>query len=133
MVRRLCPATLRVLTAAREHGLFVVHTRDGHAPDLADLTPAKRNRGRPGHGIGDPSPLGRMLVRGEPGHDIVPEPRPHPGEPVVDKPGKGGVHATALDLIPHGAGVRHLLITGVTTEVCVAARSAKPPTAATPA
>ncbi|HTH13855.1 MAG TPA: isochorismatase family cysteine hydrolase [Spirochaetia bacterium] len=108
-----------VLRAARTAGLLVVHTREGHRPDLTDLPEAKRLRGRPSRQIGDPGPMGRLLVRGEPGHGIVDELAPVEGEPVVDKPGKGAFYATDLDSLLRNRGVRSLLVAGVTTEVCV--------------
>ena len=108
-----------MLGAARDAGLLVVHTREGHRPDLSDCPPAKLRRGSPSKRIGDPGPYGRILVRGEFGHDIVDELAPLPGEPVVDKPGKGAFYATGLQDLLDGAGITHLLVTGVTTEVCV--------------
>jgi len=104
---------------ARERGLLVIHTREGHRPDLADLPEAKKLRGRLKTGIGDPGPMGRILVRGEYGHDIIDELKPAPGEPVVDKPGKGAFYATDLDSMLHNRGIRSLVVCGVTTEVCV--------------
>jgi nicotinamidase-related amidase len=109
----------RVLAAWREHGLLAIHTREGHRPDLSDLPPAKRARGRLVCGIGDSGPMGRILVRGEPGHDIIPELAPAPGEPVVDKPGKGAFFATDLDAMLRNRGITRLVVCGVTTEVCV--------------
>src|SRR5262245_5248441 len=109
----------RLLDAWRARGLPVIHTREGHRPDLADLTAAKRARGRGALKIGDLGPLGRILVRGEPGHEIIPELRPLPGEPVIDKPGKGAFHATDLQLVLQSLGIRQLVVSGVTTEVCV--------------
>ncbi len=109
----------RVLAAARGAGLLVVHTREGHAPDLSDAPPAKVSRGAPSKRIGDPGPMGRILIRGEPGHDIIPALAPEPGEPVVDKPGKGAFFATDLDLILRNRRIDTLLVCGVTTEVCV--------------
>jgi biuret amidohydrolase len=109
----------RVLAAARRAGLLVLHTREGHRPDLADLAPAKARRGNPTLRIGGPGPMGRLLVRGQPGHEIVPELAPVPGEPVVDKPGKGAFHATDLDTLLRCRGIGALLVCGVTTEVCV--------------
>ena len=97
----------------------VIHTRECHAPDLSDCPPAKRDRGSPGARIGDAGPMGRILIRGQPGADIVPELAPAPGEIVIDKPGKGAFHATALDEVLRGRGITHLLFGGVTTEVCV--------------
>src|SRR5207244_10805018 len=107
------------LDAARASGLFVVHTREGHRPDLSDCPPSKRARGRLRNGIGDPGPMGRILVRGEYGHDIVDDLKPGPGEPVVDKPGKGSFYATDLESILRHRGVQQLVVCGVTTEVCV--------------
>jgi len=98
---------------------MVIHTREGHSPDLADCPPTKIVRGRGEKRIGDPGPMGRILVRGERGHDIVPELYPKPGEVVVDKPGKGAFCATDLDLILHNRGIKSLIVCGVTTEVCV--------------
>jgi nicotinamidase-related amidase len=108
-----------VLAAAREAGLTVIHTREGHRPDLTDCPPSKRARGGLETGIGDPGPKGRVLVRGEYGHDIVDELAPAPGEVVLDKPGKGSFYATDLELILRNRGIKSLIVTGVTTEVCV--------------
>jgi nicotinamidase-related amidase len=108
-----------VLAAAREAGLLVVHTREGHRPDLSDCPPAKRSRGRPSQRIGDAGPMGRILVRGEYGHGIIDELAPMPGEPVIDKPGKGSFHATGLEALLVEHGITSLVVTGVTTEVCV--------------
>jgi biuret amidohydrolase len=119
LLRRTIKPTQRLLDAARVAGLGVIHTREGHRPDLADLPPAKKARGRLVTGIGDPGPMGRILVRGEPGHDIIPELYPQPGEPVVDKPGKGAFHATDLDAMLKNRGIAQLIVCGVTTEVCV--------------
>ena len=119
LLRRAVPPAERVLKAARRHGLLVIHTREGHRTDLTDLPPSKKARGRLPAGIGDPGPMGRILVRGEDGHDIVKELYPEPGEPVVDKPGKGAFFATDLDGILKHRGIRHLVVCGVTTEVCV--------------
>src|ERR1700722_6119118 len=119
LLRRTIAPTRRLLDAARMSGLTVIHTREGHRPDLADLPPAKKARGRLSNGIGDPGPMGRILVRGEPGHDIIPELYPLPGEPVVDKPGKGAFYATDLEAILRHRGITGLIICGATTEVCV--------------
>ncbi|MET8251018.1 cysteine hydrolase [Micromonospora sp. NPDC005197] len=108
-----------LLADARAVGLTVVHTREGHLPDLSDCPPAKLHRGAPSKRIGDPGPKGRILIRGEYGHDIIDEVAPLPGEPVIDKPGKGAFHATDLDALLAERGIRSLLVTGVTTEVCV--------------
>lgn len=119
LLRQALGPAARVLAAARRAGLAVVHTREGHRPDLTDLAPAKARRGNPTLRIGDRGALGRLLVRGEPGHDIVPEVAPIAGEPVVDKPGKGAFYATDLDLLLRHRGVEALIVCGVTTEVCV--------------
>jgi nicotinamidase-related amidase len=107
------------LAAARAAGMLVIHTREGHRPDLSDAPPAKLARGAPSKRIGDPGPMGRILVRGEPGHDIVARLTPEPGEPVIDKPGKGAFHQTDLDQVLKNNGIDTLLVCGVTTEVCV--------------
>ena len=107
-----------LLDAARKLGLLVIHTREGHRPDLTDVPPTKLTRGGTRR-IGDVGPMGRILIRGEPGHEIIPELAPLPGEPVLDKPGKGAFYQTDLGLILANAGIRSLLVTGVTTEVCV--------------
>ena len=107
------------LAAARATGMPVIHTREGHRPDLSDAPPSKLMRGKPAARIGDPGPMGRILIRGEPGHDIVPELAPEPGEPVIDKPGKGAFHATELEQVLRNRGVETLFVCGVTTEVCV--------------
>jgi nicotinamidase-related amidase len=109
----------KLLAKWRAQGLQVIHTREGHRPDLADLPETKRARGRGPRGIGDPGPMGRILIRGEPGHDIIAELYPRLGEPVVDKPGKGAFWATDLHSILQNRGIRQLIVTGVTTEVCV--------------
>jgi nicotinamidase-related amidase len=118
-LRRAIGPTGRVLARARALGLTVIHTREGHRPDLADCPPSKRARGRLAVGIGDPGPMGRILVRGQPGHEIVPELAPLAGEPVVDKPGKGAFYATELDALLRERAIESLLVCGVTTEVCV--------------
>jgi biuret amidohydrolase len=120
--RAVVPRVRRALAAARAAGLLVAHTREGHRPDLSDLPANKRWRTRAhGLGIGDAGRAGRVLVRGEPGHAIVPELAPLPGEIVVDKPGKGAFHATALDHLLRARGVRRLALAGVTTDCCVQA------------
>ena len=119
LLRRTIEPSQQLLAEARAAGLTVIHTREGHRPDLADLPPTKKARGRLPAGIGDPGPMGRILVRGEDGHDIIPELYPAPGEPIVDKPGKGAFHATDLDAILKNRGIAQLIVCGVTTEVCV--------------
>ena len=109
----------RLLSAAREKGLLVIHTREGHRPDLSDAPRAKVERGAPSMRIGAPGPMGRILVRGEPGHDLIPELYPIAGEPVVDKPGKGAFYATDLHSILQNRAIENLIVCGVTTEVCV--------------
>jgi nicotinamidase-related amidase len=108
-----------VLAAARGAGVLVIHTREGHRPDLSDLAGAKHRRGRFATRIGDTGPMGRILIRGEPGHGIIPELAPAPGEPVIDKPGKGAFYATDLELMLRAKGIMQLILAGVTTEVCV--------------
>ena len=108
-----------VLSAARGAGMLVIHTREGHRPDLSDAPPLKVNRGDPAMRIGAPGPMGRILVRGEPGHDIIPDLYPAAGEPVIDKPGKGAFYQTELELMLHNRSIETLLVCGVTTEVCV--------------
>jgi len=119
LLRKAIAPTKKVLEAARKRRLLVIHTREGHRPDLSDLPLNKKLRGRLATGIGDKGPMGRILVRGEHGHDIIDELKPAPGEPVVDKPGKGAFHATDLDSLLHHRGIRQLVVCGVTTEVCV--------------
>ncbi|WP_354702464.1 isochorismatase family cysteine hydrolase [Paraconexibacter sp. AEG42_29] len=119
LLARVVPPLQLVLAAARAAGMLVVHTREGHRPDLADCPPAKLARGRGAVTIGSPGPKGRILVRGEEGHDIVPELAPIAGEVVLDKPGKGAFYATDLELLLRNRAITHLIVTGVTTEVCV--------------
>jgi nicotinamidase-related amidase len=116
---RAVPPIAAVLAGARRIGLPVIHTREGHLPDLSDAPPAKVARGAPSLRIGDPGPMGRILIRGEPGHDIVPELYPRADEIVIDKPGKGAFYATELSDVLQKYGIETLLVCGVTTEVCV--------------
>ncbi len=108
-----------VLAAARRVGMLVIHTREGHRPDLTDAPPHKVERGDPATRIGAPGPMGRILVRGEPGHDIIPELYPLQTEPVIDKPGKGAFYQTDLELMLRNRRIDTLFVSGVTTEVCV--------------
>jgi len=121
-IRRLrgtiAPAA-RLLGAVRAASVFVVHTREGHRADLSDAPKAKLERGAPSRRIGDRGPMGRILIRGEAGHDIIPELYPIDGEPVIDKPGKGAFYQTSLDLMLRNRQIEALLVCGVTTEVCV--------------
>lgn len=118
-LQRIVPACRQLLTLARTHGMRVIHTQEAHDTLLADCPPSKKARGGLSCGIGDAGPLGRVLVVGEPGAGFVAELQPLPGETVLRKPGKGAFHATGLDAMLHAQGITHLLIGGVTTEVCV--------------
>ena len=119
LLRPTIPVVAALLAACRRRGMTVVHTREGHRSDLSDCPPAKLRRGRPSLRIGDDGPMGRILVLGEPGNEILPAVAPVAGELVIDKPGKGAFHATALDQELRSRGITHLLFGGVTTEVCV--------------
>lgn len=118
--RAIIPRCRAVLDACRDAGLLIVHTREGHQPDLSDLHDAKQERSAgTGNPIGTPGPLGRLLIRGEYGHDFVDEMQPRPGEPVIDKPGFGAFYATELQDLLQARGVTHLILLGVTTQCCV--------------
>ncbi|MFT3931770.1 MAG: isochorismatase family cysteine hydrolase [Spongiibacteraceae bacterium] len=119
LLRRTIEPNQHLLAAARAAGMLVIHTREGHRPDLSDLPPAKKRRGNHATTIGDAGPMGRILVRGESGHDIIPELYPIAGEPIIDKPGKGAFYATELESILRHSDIKQLLVCGVTTEVCV--------------
>lgn len=118
-VAAIIPTVRRLLDGARAAGLMIVHTRECHLPDLSDCPPAKRERGAPSLRIGDPGPMGRILIAGEPGAEIVSELAPIDGEHVIDKPGKGAFYATPLGDLLTEKGITHLIFAGVTTEVCV--------------
>lgn len=118
-LRRIVPACASLLAGLRDAGIPIIHTREGHRPDLSDAPRAKVERGAPRLRIGDDGPMGRILIRGEAGHDIVADLAPLPGEPVVDKPGKGAFYQTDLELMLRNRGIDTLLVCGVTTEVCV--------------
>jgi biuret amidohydrolase len=116
---RAVPPCQALLAGARARGVAIIHTREGHRPDLTDAPRAKIERGEPSTRIGAAGPMGRILIRGEPGHDIVPELYPLPGETVIDKPGKGAFYATDLQNILRNRDIDALIVCGVTTEVCV--------------
>ncbi len=118
-VKEIVPTVAALIALFRARGWLIVHTRENHAPDLSDCPPAKRLRGKPSLRIGDPGPMGRILIRGEPGADIVPELQPQAGEIVLDKPGKGMFYATGIGDKLKELGVTQLMFAGVTTEVCV--------------
>lgn len=118
-LQEIIPATRRLLDGFRAAGRPVIHTRECHRPDLSDCPPAKRDRGNPSARIGDQGPMGRILIAGEPGADIVPELAPLPGEPVLDKPGKGAFCRTNFEQMLADQAVSQLVFAGVTTEVCV--------------
>ena len=119
LLQAIVPTTATLIAQCRAHGIPILHTRECHLPDLSDLPPAKRDRGNPALRIGDPGPMGRILIAGEPGADIIPALAPIDGEIVIDKPGKGAFYAT--DLAEHLArlNIATLVFAGVTTEVCV--------------
>lgn len=108
-----------LLSAARAQNMLIIHTREGHLPDMSDAHKAKVERGDPSVRIGEMGPMGRILIRGEPGQDIIPELYPQAGEPVIDKPGKGAFYATEFESILQANGIEDLIVCGVTTEVCV--------------
>jgi nicotinamidase-related amidase len=118
LARAVAPCAA-VLKAARAAGMLVIHTREGHLPDLSDAPPAKIERGAPSLRIGDPGPMGRILIRGEKGHDLIDALAPRDGEIVIDKPGKGAFYATSFGDVLKQHGIADLLVCGVTTEVCV--------------
>ncbi|MFS8896537.1 cysteine hydrolase family protein [Synechococcus sp. R3-13] len=115
----IVPTLEELLDFCRQKGLTIIHTLEGHQPDLSDCPPSKRKRGKGSLTIGDEGPMGRILIRGEPGNTIIPELAPIAGEIVIPKPGKGAFYATELQAILQKRGITHLLFTGVTTEVCV--------------
>ena len=118
-LRPIIPNVAAAIAACRRFGVPVIHTREGHQADLSDCPPAKRLRGKPGLRIGDPGAMGRILILGQPGNDIIPELAPLPREIVIDKPGKGAFYATPLNNVLKERGITHLAFAGVTTEVCV--------------
>ncbi len=119
-LRKPIPHIQQLLNSAREQAMLIIHTREGHRSDLLDCTPAKRSRSASAAAaVGSSGPMGRLLVRGEYGHDIIDELAPHAGEPVIDKPGYGAFHQTDLEIILRSQNIRQLILTGVTTEICV--------------
>lgn len=119
LLQRAIPPCKALLEGLRARGVFIIHTREGHRSDLSDAPRAKVERGEPSKRIGAEGPMGRILIRGEAGHDIIEELAPRPGEPVIDKPGKGAFYATDLQAVLINRGIDTLLVCGVTTEVCV--------------
>jgi len=119
LLAAIVPTVGKLLKACRGAGMMIIHTREAHRADLSDCPPAKLTRGNSKMRIGDPGPMGRILIAGEPGNDILPAVAPLPGEIVIDKPGKGAFYATALGEILRLRGITHLVFAGVTTEVCV--------------
>lgn len=119
LLQAIVPTTRRLLDGCRAAGLTIIHTKEAHKPDLSDCPEAKRQRGRPGLRIGDPGPMGRILIAGEPGNDFVPDLAALPGEVVIEKPGKGAFYATELQAILRARHIGQLVFAGVTTEVCV--------------
>ena len=119
LLQAIIPTVALLIDSCRRAGVPVIHTRECHLSDLSDCPPAKRLRGKPSLRIGDPGPMGRILIAGEPGAGIVPELAPLPGEKVIDKPGKGAFYATDFGDILKRLGISHLVFAGVTTEVCV--------------
>lgn len=119
LLAAIVPTARQLIDACRARGLTIIHTKEAHRPDLADCPPAKRERGSPSLRIGDPGPMGRLLIDGEPGCDFVPELKPAAGDIVIAKPGKGAFYSTPLGEILRMRGITHLLFGGVTTEVCV--------------
>jgi nicotinamidase-related amidase len=119
LLAAIVPTAARVLDTCRAAGVTIIHTKECHRPDLADCPPAKRLRGNPTLRIGDPGTMGRILIDGEPGVDFVPELKPHSGDIVISKPGKGAFYGTTLGEILRLRGITHLIFGGVTTEVCV--------------
>jgi nicotinamidase-related amidase len=119
LLQKIVPTLAALLGAFRDAGLPIIHTKEGHHADLSDCPPAKRLRGKPGLRIGDKGPMGRILILGEPGNDFIADLYPRPGELVLPKPGKGAFYGTDLDAVLRARKIQHLVITGVTTEVCV--------------